>query len=287
MNKQIDGDKWEEYVLSKYKKNFDMVRSFLECAKHLKDSFSNKKIPGEKVGAKGSVLRFLFAKVYKTTKAALLLCKRGYPEDALILARANFEAALWVLYIFNDEKDAEKKALAFINADIFSRGKALREMLGIDKSNDKYTAELRKEFESVKQQLSEIEKRDKEICKLAKELDDKKIVNLANDVGLLVIYRSFYWYSSLYAHNKCRSSNSYISESSGRPEFLVCPTEEGLLRIFIPLCQFLFYVMDKFNSLFELNLEGELKDKLVLLNNEWQGYRNNVDKKLNLSGQGT
>jgi hypothetical protein len=263
MNKQINDNKWEEYVLSKYKKNFDMVRSFLECAEHLQDSFSNKKIPKEKLGAKGSVLCFLFAKAYKTTKAASLLCKRGYPEDALILARANFEAALWALYILKDGADTEKEGRAFINADMFSREKALRGMLGIHGDDDQYKAELEKELDSVKKELAEMKNRDKEIYELAEKLENKRIniVGLANDVGLLVIYRSFYWISSLYAHSRARSSRSYISESKRYLEFLVCPTEEGLADVLIWLCHFLWYVMDRFNSLFNLAVEDKLKDK--------------------------
>jgi len=86
-----EDSKWQAHIVDKYKEYFALTSSFLKYAENLQDEFVKRKIDREELGAEGIVLSFLFAKSYKTTKAALLLCKSGYPEDALILGRASFE----------------------------------------------------------------------------------------------------------------------------------------------------------------------------------------------------
>ncbi len=253
---------WQEYVCNKYKEYFDMASSFLKCAENLQDEFANKKINRGTLGAVGAVICTLFAKHYKTTKAGLLLCKSGYPEDALILARANFETALWSLYILRDEKDKEKRAQAFIKCDVISRKKALEKMLEINEGMDESKAELQKELDKVKLELLNLEKESPELYKLAWEMKNIKIVHLAKEANLLSFYRSFYWLSSLYAHSEARSSIPFISESKqGDIGFSTVPTEKDLRDVLIYLCNFLLYLMDGFNSLFKLGLEEILSSK--------------------------
>lgn len=255
--------KWQEHMLDKYKQYFNLISSFVECAEKLQDEFAKKRIDRVKLGPEGFVLCFLFAKSYKTTKAALLLCKSGYPEDALILGRVNFEAALWALYISRDKERAAEKAQAFIRYDAIDRKKRIDKLLGMGEVGDEYKRKLREVLKQVQKDLPSTEDERKKICGLA----DKTVLDLAKDVKLLhLLYRGFYWESSSYTHNRIRSSNSYISESNGHLRFWVAPTEKELRDVLIHLCLFLWYIMDKFNFLFDLGLKKVLTDKWTQLN---------------------
>lgn len=255
--------KWQEHIVNKYKEYFDLTSSFLKCAESLQDEFVKKRIGREKLGGEGFVLSFLFAKSHKTTKAALLLCKSGYPEDALILGRVNFEAALWALYISKDKEGAAEKAQAFIRYDAIDGKRALDKLLNAYEDGDEFKTKLQEALSEVQKGLPMTEDEYKRICKLA----GKTVFDLAKDVKLLhLLYCSFYRESSFYTHNRIRSSNSYVSESNGHMEFWVVPTEKGLRNILIHLCLFLWYLMDKFNSLFGLGADEILTQKREELN---------------------
>ncbi len=266
MNIELDDKKWEEYVLNKHKKYFDLASSFLVCANNLQAECVKKRIAKEELGAKGYVLSFLFAKSYKTTKAALLLCKSGYTEDALILARVNFEAALWALYIIKDKENAEEKAQAFIKYDAIDRKESLEKVVKILEDGDEYKTKLLKELDEIQKEIPKTGDECKKVSKFA----GKKVFDLVTDIDKdllhVMLYRSFYWESSNYTHSKIRSSNSYVSDSEGHIHFLLVPAEKGLRNVLVHLCLFLWYVMDRFNFLFELGLEKTLTDKLAELN---------------------
>lgn len=267
MNIELDDKRWEEYVLNKHKEYFNLASSFLECANNLQNECVSRKITREKLGAKGFVLSFLFAKSYKTTKAALLMCKNGYPEDALILARVNFEAALWALYILKEKENAEEKAQAFIKYDAIDRKERLQKILKHYENSDEFKEKLQEVLGQVQKELPVTEDECRRVCKLAK----KRVKDLANKSAIdstlsWLLYSSFYWESSNYTHNSIRSSNSYVSDSEGHINFLLVPAEKGLRNVIVHLCLFLWYVMDRFNFLFELGLEKTLTDKLAELN---------------------
>jgi len=253
-----EDSKWQAHIVDKYKEYFALTSSFLKYAENLQDEFVKRKIDREELGAEGIVLSFLFAKSYKTTKAALLLCKSGYPEDALILGRASFEAALWALYIFKDRESAEEKAQAFIRYDAIDSKRALHKLLDAYEDRDEFRAKLQEALKEVEKGLPKTEDECKRICKLA----DKTVLDLAKNAKLLhLLYRSFYRESSSYTHSRIRSSNSYILESDRHIEFWVAPTEKGLRNNLIHMCLFLWYLMDRFNFLFGLGADEILRQK--------------------------
>jgi hypothetical protein len=245
-----------------------MISSFLKCAEDLQDKFNEKKISRGKLEATGVVISFLFGKNYKTAKATLLLCKNGYSEDALILARANFEAMLWALYILRDKETSQKKAKAFIKSDAFDKKKAMKQMLNLDEDNSEFKADLQMELNRAQKELDELINEDKEVYELAESISCKKAntFGLAEETNMLLLYRSFYSFSSLYAHSKVRSSIPFISESEHGIKFSTVPTEKGLRNALINVCHFLWYLMDGYNTLFDLGLKQVLDNKWTELN---------------------
>jgi hypothetical protein len=263
MNVELEHNKWQEYVLDKYKEYFDLVSSFLRCAENLQDGFVRKRITEGKLGAEGFVLSFLFAKSHKTTRAALLLCKSGYPEDALILSRVNFEAALWALYIVEDKENMRRKAQAFKKYGAIDRGKQLEKLVDMFEDGDEHKTKFHRLLAETEKELPKTKEEYKEVCSLA----GKNVLELAEKVQLLhLLYRGFYWESSNYTHNRIGSADSYVSKSNGHLGFLLVPTEKALRSTLIHLCLFLWYVMDRFNFLFELGFEKALTDKWTELN---------------------
>ncbi|KPK74917.1 MAG: hypothetical protein AMJ89_05215 [candidate division Zixibacteria bacterium SM23_73] len=263
MNVELEHNKWQEYVLNKYKEYFDLVSTFLTCAENLQNECVRKEITREKLGVEGFVLSFLFTKSYKTTKAALLLCKSGYAEDALILSRVNFEAALWALYILEDKENAKERAQAFIKYDAIDREKRLKKLVNMFEDGDERETKFHKVLSEIQKELPATEDEYKKVCSLA----GKTVSELANKEELLhLLYGGFYWESSNYAHNRIRSANSYVSNSNGHIKFLLVPTEKSLPNILVNLCLFLGYVIDRFNFLLELGFEKTLTEKWAQLN---------------------
>jgi hypothetical protein len=263
MNVELEHNKWQEYVLNKHKEYFDLVSTFLTCAENLQNECVRKEITSEKLGVERFVLSFLFAKSYKTTKAALLLCKSGYAEDALILSRVNFEAALWTHYIVEDKENAKERAQAFIKYDAIDRKEKLEKLLNMYEDGDEFKAKVRELLNEVERELPESE----DECEKVRKLANKKVSELAKNEELLHLwYRGFYWESSNYTHNRIRSANSYVSDSNGHIKFLLVPTEKGLRNTLLNLCLFLWLVMDRFNFLLELGFEKTLTEKWAQLN---------------------
>jgi hypothetical protein len=255
--------RWQEHMLHRHKEYFNLAFSFLQCADKLQDEFVRKRINREELGAEGFVLSFLFAKGYKTTKAALLLCKSGYPEDALILARSNLEVAFRALYIFKDEEKATEKAEAFIKYDAIDLEEKLQKLLNLCEDEDNSKAEFLEALSRIQKEHPETQEECAKVRKLAK----KSVLELAGDDKLLYrLYHSFYWRASVYAHNRFRSSEPYVLESNEGIKFWVAPTEKGSRDVLLYLCLFLWYLMDEFNSLCQLGSENTLTAKWTELN---------------------
>lgn len=267
-----------------------LTTSFLKLAKDLQDQFQKKQVS---LDLAGGILCFLLAKTLTTTEAVLTLCREqcAYPKDALILVRSVYEAALWASDIFREPDLTAEKAIAFIRNEPFDRKKMLEKMLalvqeelnagekledrppdgGYDSAKSSISLEQRERF---KEKLTEeLEKAEQEISKIEKEYKVRKSLlnygkrnfdQLARDAGLLHIHHAFYWQSSLYAHNRPRSSISFVRETEKGWEFCWGPEKKQIDDVLVYLCHFLWYLLDKFNWYFKLQ-----RDDLIL--EKWQG----------------
>jgi hypothetical protein len=250
-------------MIKKHLEYFDLAYSFLKCADDLQDKCVRMEITREQLGKEGFILFFLFAKSYKTTIAALNLCEMGYPEDALILSRVNFEAALKVLYILKDKENAKERAEAYFKYDVIYRVKRLKQLLNMYEYENEYKAKFQETYE---QWLKRLPNTDDE-CERIGKLAGKSVFELAKENNLLhLLYRTFYWDASDYMHNSLRIADSYVRDADdGHVDFLIMETEKGIRSVIIHLCLFLWYLMDKCNFLFGLGAEKTLKEKWVEL----------------------
>ena len=259
MCEEPEDQEWRRATVRKHEKYFNLASSFVTCAENLEDEFAGKRITRERFGLDGLLISFLFAKSHKTALAALLLCKRGYPEDAVLLARANFEAALWAQYIAKDRENAPQKADAFFKHDVIERKKRLEKIVNLYEEGSASRERFERLLNDLETQLPRTEDEHKRICGLA----NKTLLDLAKEDRLThVLYRTFYWESSEYAHSKARSANSYILDADGHVDVLVVPKDEGVANVIVHLCLSLWHLMDRFNFLFELGAEEMLDQRL-------------------------
>lgn len=264
---------------------FDMLTSFLETAGELQRAFESKRVSLE---APGAILCFLLAKSLTAAEAVRVLCEKGYSKDALILVRPVYEAALWVLDIFREPDLVSEKAIAFIRDEPLDRKKMLAKMMALvpEKSGDRskpeteesdgkqvsaeqatarqreeaFRQKLREELERAEQDLSKIDTEHK-ITHSLRNYGRKKLEQLAQDSGLLHMHYAFYWHSSLYTHNRPRSSLSFMADKQNGWQFMWGPDSRQIDDVLIYLCHFLWYLLDKFNVYFQLSQDRVIAEK--------------------------
>ena len=264
---------------------FELLSSFLKIAGELQGRFERKHVTLE---APGAILCFLLAKSLTTAEAVRVLCEKGYSKDALILVRSVYEAALWVLDIFREPELVSEKAIAFIRDEPIDRKKMLGKMLALvpeeasdktapdrEKADDRdvsperataretgqaFRQKLKKQLERAEQDVSAIDAEHK-ITESLKNYGKKTLEQLAHDSTLLHVHYAFYWQSSLYTHNRPRSSLSFMKEQQKGWQFLWGPDAEQIDDVLIYLCHFLWYLLDRFDAYFRLGQEAVLSEK--------------------------
>ena len=268
-------------------KCFNLASSFLKLAKDLQDEFHKRKISTDT--ASQGVLCFLLAKNLTTAEAVIILCRERYPKDALILVRTIFEAALWVLDIFKEQAESEERALAYIKYEAIDRKKTsekvmelieqqLKEIKNMIEENNviieserKRILESQQQYEKFREDLIQyLRKTEREVIEIENEYKEKKyllsygekkVSQLAYNAGLLSFYYSFYRESSLYAHNRAKSSISFVEESEEGWNFCWGPDTRGREDVLIHLCHFLWYIVKEFNKYFELGHDEIISQK--------------------------
>jgi len=265
---------------------FYLLSTLLKLAQDLQSAMQKK---GISLDIAGGVLSFLLTKSLTTAEAVRELCLKGYCKDALVLVRTVFEAALWVLDIYRDKELAEEKATAYIMYEPVDRKMVLQKMLrlveergnttenhatrgstnGADETEnkprfkpteDEFKEELKRELNKAEKEISRI-REDYEVRDSLLNYGATKVRQLAHDVGLLPLYHSFYWESSLYAHNRPRSSISFMAESKTGWDFFWGPEGKGRDDVMLRLSQFLWYILREFNSYFELGQGDVISQK--------------------------
>jgi hypothetical protein len=244
---------------------YEFANNLFNVAKELQDKFHTKKVSLDLAGA---ILCFLLAKNITTAEAVIILCKKGYTKDALVLVRTVYEAALWVLDMFAESELTNEKAIAFIKNEPEDRKKTLENMLALTienkvegkesnhentfyKMEEKFKEELQNRIKRAEDDISKLEK-DYPIRDSVRTYGRTKICKLADNAKLLNVYYSFYWQSSLYAHNRPRSSISFMSESEQGWSFIWGPDPKGIDDVLLQMCHFLWYLLKEFNSYFNL-----------------------------------
>lgn len=213
--------------------------------------------------AKSIFSAYAIAKAYKSHKAAVILCRKGYGEDAAIISRSMFELLINFLYILKDDSDYRVNRYMdydwILRNNIYKYAKTKESMVkmmeareatqstGID-TREKIEAKAKKVQEKYKYNNS--------------GWSDKSLRDMSSDVGRSDEYSTIYKLHSQIAHNATRNVNDYLRASETGFKVNVRPSEnwvgESLISVFDSLCS----IVGEYNKLNKTGFEAKL-DKLI------------------------
>ncbi len=171
---------------------------------------------------KGHYLAMAFGKGYKTYAAILLLCRHGYGQDALVLARTLFELIVNTLYIFSDSTDG--RIDRYLDYQWIIRKKAISYYLQ-DEQKTKMLTDKFKEKGKTEDTIERIQQRAKEV---QKQYGYKKntwaefnLSVMSRDVSLEHIYKTLYKVQNDLVHSTAGGIDDYLSFESEKNEVTV------------------------------------------------------------------
>lgn len=205
-----------------------------------------------------------FGKAYKTHVAILILCEKGYGEDAAILARSLFELAVSTLYVYGDESGIAAKR--YFEYDwIIREGmydyllskeetkKGLEEQIAASENGEMRIEEIRKRAADVRAGYTPDELR-------RNTWSGKSIKKMAEEVGREDSYRTIYSLQCNMAHSAVSMANDYVKEVEGEITMDISPSENWVTQTLVASMDFFYFITRTWNSVFELGLEEKLDD---------------------------
>jgi hypothetical protein len=212
-------------------------------------------------------LLFLFqAKIIKTLKAILLLCKGGFGEDSAQLTRSIFEIFINVLYILKSEtKDRTRLFLEYNPIDHYDQLTRLKE-----KIDEKLILE---EYERVlsqydKKEIDEIRKfRSEKIqeYKIKKQIGINKkswslvtTKQMAIETGNEKLFDQIYWQISQISHPHEKGLENYFENRDGKTFFSDHPSSNWISESLIFSSDIFMRFLVIINEYFKLKLNTRI-----------------------------
>lgn len=204
------------------------------------------------------IVAFALGKSHKTHEAVLLLCDRGFGQDAAILVRSMFELAVMALYIHKDKTG--KLALRYMNHDWVLRKK----MYGYIQSKDSIRKVMEADPRHTKEHLEEI----KEGAENAQATfdyfhfswSDKNLAEMAKAVRLKDVYETVYRLQSQLAHSATRSMNEYIFEVDGKFIHETGASDKWIDEALVTAFHFHYLIVGVWNKSFSLKMDNSIDD---------------------------
>lgn len=155
-----------------------------------------------------AVLAGLAAKGWKTHRAVLILCERGYGQDGAILCRSLFNLVVILFWI---KKDPEERARRYIDYDWVLRQKADDAIKKFAQTEDPRLSH--EELAELQEQIDKESARAKEDHGYDRVgWSGKSILEMAKEVSLEPAYRMGYAMMSSYEHSDARSLRWYAGQ---------------------------------------------------------------------------
>lgn len=201
---------------------------------------------------KEDLLLFAVGKTEKTSKAIVVLCEKGFGQDAAMLSRSLFELALTVDYIISDKSDYLVKR--FFAYDWVQRAEAYDYLKNYDDQyiDVKKNADIADETYKYKKGLG---------------WSDIRISKMANDCGWGNMYKTIYKILCAFTHVNTRSFNDYLKMDelgnflvdSGPNTSLI---DETLVLSAYSYLQILYYFDNYFNKDYKSHLK-KIEEKII------------------------
>lgn len=188
------------------------------------------------------------AKTFKSHEAVLLLCRNGYGEDALILARSLFDLLVTLLYILKDPTD--NRINRYLDFDFVATVRLFKQ----NRLKGKLLDELLNRFTTIGARDDHMEKILAHSKSLVKKYNygltwsDKNIYQMAEEVGRVEAYQTIYKMQCDFAHSNARGLNEYITrQNETEIEIIACPSIRLLKLVLVHAFDMIS------NSLFQLD----------------------------------
>lgn len=205
-----------------------------------------------------AIVAFAITKGHKTHLAAMILCDKGFGQDAAILVRSLFELAVMTLYIHQDK--TEERARRYLSHDWVLRKKMYKYVQG----KESIRKVMEEDPRHTPEHLQEIE----ENAKSAQETfeyyhfdwSDKKLIDMADAVGMKDVYETVYRLQSQLAHNATRSMNEYIFEKDGGFVHETGISDKWIDEALVAAFHFYYLIICTWNESFKLGMDQSIDD---------------------------
>jgi len=261
-------------VKNEIKSKYKTLLSFNQELRNLADKIMDR--DQKMVGPKDMFTAFAIGKGNKTHRAALLLSKQGYGEDASILARSLFDLLINLLYILDDETDG--RAYRYFQYDWILRKKMFSYALG----KPELIYKIQERINNPRPDDTTIQEV-KEQAKLAQQKynyskkgwSDKSLYDMAQDVGRTDAYKTVYRLQCQLDHNASRSMNEYGKQSQSGIVFEIGQSENWVEESLVVIFDFYYNILMAFNSHFQAGFESNLLE----LENRYVTELSTINKK--------
>jgi hypothetical protein len=171
------------------------------------------------------MLQFVLVKAFKTHSAALVLCRKGYVEDALVLLRTLLELAIDVRYVLKNQR--EELVARWWYYDVVERYESVRALRGDPSFMGSFDGwgEDDPTLKNLKEEAKEAQKR-WGYWRVKKDGSfgfphpwpgkDKTTRALAHEVGWGSLYNTLYKLTSILGHSSSRSAVLYTEALGDR-----------------------------------------------------------------------
>lgn len=253
---RLKGETVKKWIRSNFCEELDCAHYILNKSLIIMDH--SKKVYHDKEVVAHALITALHTKAYTTFHAILVLCEEGFDRDALAMVRNLLEILITILYILKD--DPEKRAIYYA-CEEFRKSAAY---IAASKKHfqQKNTDELKKNVDEKMDQLRpEYSQYIDDLNTSRNPFRKIRIKDMAEQVGMNMIYDFLYSYLSEFVHPNMIGLKSYTAGKS-EESFTVKPGRgyEKLDDALKYACRFYLDILRAWNHCNKLNKEEVIKE---------------------------
>jgi len=205
-----------------------------------------------------------FGKGYKTHGAILILCEKGYGEDAAILSRSLLELSLSTVYIMEDTTGLAAKR--YFEYDYILREKMYKYLVTKDDLKKELEEKI-ESFEGHNATIKEVQEKAAEV-KLGyskKELgrnnwSGKTVKEIASAVGREDLFHTVYSLQCSLSHSDASVANNYYKEEEEVSFIEIGSSENWISTTLVVSIDCFLGIIKTWNSTFKHGLDSKLED---------------------------
>lgn len=215
--------------------------------------FNQKGFRLAQVPAHKRIFLFFITRMIKTFSAVVVLCREGYAQDAVPLLRTLLEILISVRYILRSPKEADQKAVRFVDYKWVMLKRQLAEAEG--EGAGEASAEVLNQRRKINEQFEEFKKKyaitsDKALVTWS----GKSTRDMARRAGkdLLNEYESAFRVDSQFSHPSIIGDRDYLDFRDNVLSFSFQPGDDGIVPGLKRAIHYLVCFFVLFDSLYEL-----------------------------------